>query len=96
MAFKVSSFSLFLIVVAKSPIAENARSASTEVGLIVKRDDKFFLNSPVPFCSLKQLHLFVDSLRSNTQVFFNLLSGFSKQYPLSLTMTHFSKRYFYL
>ena len=37
MAFKVSSLSLFLIVVAKSPIAENARSAS-EVGLIVKRE----------------------------------------------------------
>ena len=38
MAFKVSSFSLFLIVVAKSPIAENARPASTEVGLNVKRE----------------------------------------------------------
>ena len=35
MAFKVLSFSLLLIVEVKRPIAENARSASTEVGLIV-------------------------------------------------------------
>ena len=41
MAFKMSSFSLFLILVAKRPIAKNARSASTEVGLIVKRKINF-------------------------------------------------------
>ena len=38
MAFKVPSFSLFLILVAKKLIAENARSASTEVGLIVSKE----------------------------------------------------------
>ena len=48
MAFKVSSLSLFIILVAKRPIAENARSASTEVGLIVGKD-KGSLNSPVSF-----------------------------------------------
>ena len=49
--FKVSSLSLFLLV-AKSPIAENVRSASTEVGLRNCEEriyDKFSPDSPVYF-----------------------------------------------
>ena len=38
MVFKMSSFSLFLILVTKRPIAENARFASTEVGLVVSKE----------------------------------------------------------
>ena len=37
MAFKVSLLSLFLVFVAKRPRAENARSGSTEVDLMVRR-----------------------------------------------------------
>ena len=38
MTFNVLSFGLFLIMVVKTPMAENARSASTEVGLIVSEE----------------------------------------------------------
>ena len=72
-----------------------ARYASTEVDLIVRREWWIFSKSSGLFFVASK-HLFVDNLRSNTLVFFNLLFGLFKQYPLSLTITHFSKWYFYV